>query len=41
VHRALEIASHVYLLNRGRIVFAGPPADLAADDLFRRYVTGQ
>jgi branched-chain amino acid transport system ATP-binding protein len=41
VHRALEIASHVYLLNRGRIAFAGPPADLAADDLFRRYVTGE
>lgn len=25
VHRALEIASRVYLLSRGRIAFAGPP----------------
>jgi branched-chain amino acid transport system ATP-binding protein len=39
--RALEIASQVYLLNRGRIVFSGSPADLDADDLFRRYVTGE
>ena len=41
VHRALEIASHVYLLNRGQVAFSGPPADLAGEDLFRRYVTGQ
>jgi len=40
VHRALDIAGHVYLLNRGQIAFSGPPADLAGDDLFRRYVTG-
>jgi branched-chain amino acid transport system ATP-binding protein len=40
VHRALEIAGHVYLLNRGQVVFSGPPADLTGDDLFRRYVTG-
>jgi branched-chain amino acid transport system ATP-binding protein len=40
VHRALEIAGHVYLLNRGQIAFSGPPADLAADDLLRRYLSG-
>jgi branched-chain amino acid transport system ATP-binding protein len=40
-HRALEIASQVYVLSRGRIAFAGLPAELAADDLFRRYITGQ
>jgi branched-chain amino acid transport system ATP-binding protein len=41
VHRALAIAGHVYLLNRGQLTFSGPPADLAADDLFRRYLSGQ
>jgi branched-chain amino acid transport system ATP-binding protein len=41
VHRALEIASNVYLINRGQIAFAGPPAELETEDLFRRYVTGR
>jgi branched-chain amino acid transport system ATP-binding protein len=41
VHRALEIAGHVYLLNRGQVAFSGPPSELAGEDLFRRYVTGQ
>ena len=30
VHRALEIAGHVYLLNRGQVAFSGSPADLGA-----------
>ena len=38
VHRALEEADYVYLLNRGRVVFAGEPAELADDGVFDRYV---
>lgn len=38
VLRALQIADYVYLLNRGEIVFAGEPAELADDDVFGRYV---
>ena len=38
VTRALELADHVYLLNRGRVAFAGEPAELEEEDLFRSYV---
>ena len=41
VHRALEIAGFVYLINRGQIAFAGPSSELQTTDLFRRYITGQ
>jgi hypothetical protein len=41
VHRALEIASFVYLINRGQIALAGPRSELQTAELFRRYVTGQ
>jgi branched-chain amino acid transport system ATP-binding protein len=37
VSRALALASHVYLLNKGGVVFSGRPQDIA-DDLFAAYL---
>ncbi len=37
VSRALALAGRVYLLNKGSVVFAGPPQDIA-DDLFAHYL---
>jgi len=37
VSRALEMADHVALLNRGQIVFTGTPQDLDHEELMRRY----
>jgi len=37
VSRALALADRVYLLNKGSVVFTGPPAD-AGDDLFTHYL---
>jgi branched-chain amino acid transport system ATP-binding protein len=38
VHRALELADFVYILNRGRIEFAGEPAELADDTILASYL---
>jgi branched-chain amino acid transport system ATP-binding protein len=38
VTRALEAADYVYLLNRGRVAFAGEPSELKEDDVFEQYV---
>lgn len=38
VHRALDLADFVYVLNRGEIVYSGMPADTNVDDLYRRYL---
>ena len=38
VNLALEFSDHVSILNRGRITFAGLPADLAGEDVFDHYV---
>jgi branched-chain amino acid transport system ATP-binding protein len=38
VSRALGLADFVYVLARGRIVFAGEPVELAASDLMARYL---
>jgi len=38
VQRALALADYVFLLNRGRTVFAGEPVELAGSDIFERYV---
>jgi branched-chain amino acid transport system ATP-binding protein len=38
VPRALEIADTVYLMNRGRLAFAGPADGLDGDELTRRYL---
>jgi branched-chain amino acid transport system ATP-binding protein len=37
VSRALALAGHVYLLNKGGVVFDGTPADIG-DDLFAHYL---
>jgi branched-chain amino acid transport system ATP-binding protein len=38
VTRALALADYVYLMNRGRIEFAGEPDELDSDSLIERYV---
>jgi branched-chain amino acid transport system ATP-binding protein len=38
VTRALEAADYVFLLNRGRVAFAGEPSEIDADELAERYV---
>jgi branched-chain amino acid transport system ATP-binding protein len=38
VTKALAIADYVYVLNRGRLAFAGEPAELNGDDVFARYL---
>jgi len=38
VARALRLADLVYILNRGRVAFAGEPVELEDDDLFARYL---
>ncbi len=38
VSRALAMADHVYLLNRGEISFSGNPGGLDEDEIMRRYV---
>jgi len=38
VTRALALADHVYLLNRGQVAFAGEPAELDHDDLLEHYM---
>lgn len=38
VTRALALADYVYLMNRGRIEFAGEPDELDSDRLIERYV---
>jgi branched-chain amino acid transport system ATP-binding protein len=38
VTRALELADHVYLLQKGRIAFAGEPGELDTGALFANYV---
>jgi branched-chain amino acid transport system ATP-binding protein len=38
VHRALELADTVYLLNRGAVAFSGAAGDLSGSDIFERYL---
>jgi branched-chain amino acid transport system ATP-binding protein len=38
VDRALQLASHAYLLTRGRITFSGAPSALDSDELMEHYV---
>ena len=38
VHRALELADFVYILNRGRVEFAGEPGELADDTILASYL---
>ena len=39
VHRALDLADHIYILNRGRIVFDGTPSQVRDEDIFDRYLS--
>jgi branched-chain amino acid transport system ATP-binding protein len=41
VAKALALADLVYLLVRGRILFAGEPAELEGTDLFAHYLSGE
>jgi branched-chain amino acid transport system ATP-binding protein len=41
VSRALQMADKVYLLNRGRVAFSGPPSELDEDELMSRYLGGE
>ncbi len=38
VNRALDLADHVYLMNRGQIVFSGPSDQLRGEEVFERYL---
>ncbi len=38
VYRALAMSHRLYLLNHGRIVFSGTPAELEGQDIFERYL---
>jgi branched-chain amino acid transport system ATP-binding protein len=40
VSRALAIADYVYVMNRGRVAFAGEPSELKDESVFRAYVAG-
>jgi branched-chain amino acid transport system ATP-binding protein len=40
VTRALELADYVYILTRGTVSFAGEPAELEDESLFRHYIAG-
>jgi branched-chain amino acid transport system ATP-binding protein len=40
ITKALAVADYVYLLNRGRVTFAGEPAEVDNDGLFSQYVGG-
>ncbi len=40
VTRALELADYVYVLMRGTVSFAGEPAGLEDESLFRHYIAG-
>ncbi len=38
VHKALALADFVYVINKGRIAFAGEPSELDADALAEAYL---
>jgi branched-chain amino acid transport system ATP-binding protein len=38
VHRALAIADYVYIVQKGRVVFVGEPAQCAGGAVFERYL---
>lgn len=41
VHMSLQIADHFYLMDRGRIVFDGPPAAFAEDEIISHAYLGE
>src|SRR5581483_11620814 len=40
VERAVAVADYVYILGKGRIVFAGEPAECTSGAVFARYLEG-
>jgi branched-chain amino acid transport system ATP-binding protein len=40
-HMALQVAQHFYLMEQGRVTFAGTPGELAGDDVIQRAYLGQ
>ena len=40
VERAVAVADYVYILNKGRIVFTGLPAECSTNAVFARYLQG-
>ncbi len=40
VHRALELADQVVLLENGTVTFSGPPGEVDSDALVRSYLAG-
>ena len=40
-HMALKVAQHFYLMEQGRVSFAGTPGELADDDVIQRAYLGQ
>jgi branched-chain amino acid transport system ATP-binding protein len=38
IHRALELADYVYILNRGRVQFAGEAAELGEEAILKSYL---
>jgi branched-chain amino acid transport system ATP-binding protein len=38
VSRALELAEYVFVLNRGRVTFAGEPCEVSSDAVFESYL---
>ena len=40
VERAVGVADYVYILNKGRIVFTGLPAECSSSSVFARYLQG-
>jgi branched-chain amino acid transport system ATP-binding protein len=40
VERAVELADYVYIMNKGKVVFVGEPAQCASGAVFERYLGG-
>jgi len=40
VDKALSVATHLYMLSQGRIVFSGTPKEVRKEELFSRYYVG-
>ncbi|MEM3031983.1 MAG: ABC transporter ATP-binding protein [Nitrososphaerota archaeon] len=40
VDKALSVATHLYMLSQGKIVYSGSPRDVKKEELFSRYYAG-
>lgn len=41
VHETLRVTDYAYLMNQGKILLSGPPAQVAADPLAKRFYLGE